>query len=210
MGPSYGSAYPGRLGSSYGGPMGYADVTSIRRISGTYGIGRAPFGYGGGPDGYIGDGQFAGAAYDGYIDDTGLGVDGNYGGSGCHQCSVHGGQPAVSVDPPQGGGTQCTCHHQVSSGGQTADGQKAQCGGEQAQAGGQQAQTSGQQTQCGAAGQVTGQVQVSVAPTGCAMGQAAVGQGTIDLQQVGQATMISPTSEGKGTSTTSSDSEKED
>ena len=205
-----GTSLPNRLASSYGGPVGYADVTRIRSA---YGIGGAPFGFGGGNGGYIGDGQFIPGGYDGYIDDTGLGVDGNYGSAGC---SIHGGTPAVNVDPPQDG-ARCTCQHHVSSSGQQAGGQQAQCGGQQVQAGAQQsqcgglqAQTGGQLSQCGGL-QDGGQVQVSVAPTGCAVGQSAVAQGTIDLNQVGQTTMISPTSEGKDTCTSSSDdSEKEE
>ena len=207
-----GSNLPGRLGSSFGGPVGYADVTRIRSA---YGIGGEPFGFGGGSGGYIGDGQFIHGGYDGYIDDTGLGIDGNYGGGGC---AIHGGPPAVNVHAPQDG-AQCTCQHHVSSGGQQADGQQAQCGGQQVQVGGQQAQCGGSQaqsggqlSQCGGLQAQSGsQVQVSAAPTGCAIGQSVATQGTIDLNQVGQTTIISPTSESKDTcSSSSSDSEKEE
>ena len=204
-----GSNLPSRLAPGFGGPVGYADVT---RIQSAYG---APFRFVGGNGGYIGDGQFIPVGYDGYIDDSGLGVDGNYGGNGC---AVREGPPTLNVDPPQDG-AQYTSQHHESSGGQQADGQQTQCGGQQLQAGAQQsqcgglqAQTSAQQSQCGGLQvQDGGQVQVSVAPTGCAVGQSATTQGTIDLNQIGQTTMISPTSEGKDTCTSSSDdSEKEE
>lgn len=208
-----GSSFPDRLGSSFGGPVGYADVTRIRSA---YGIGGGPFGFGGGNPGYVGDGAFIPGGYDGYIDDTGLGVDGNYGGNGC---AIHGGPPAINVDPPQGG-AQCSCQHHQCGGAQQAGGQQTQCGGQQAQAGVQQSQCGGlqtqagdQQAQCGGLQtQVDGQVQVSAAPTGCAVGQSAASQGAIDLTQVGQTTIISPTSESKDThsSLSSDDSDKEE
>ena len=202
-----GSSLQGRLGSGFGGPVGYADITRIRSA---YGVGGGPFGFDGGNAGYMGDGQFIPAGYDGYIDDSGLGVDGNY---GCGGCAVRGDPPAVNVDPPQGG-AQCTSQYQTSSGGQQADGQQAQGSGQQAHCGGGvQAQAGGQQMQCGGGmqAQTVEQIQISAAPTGCAIGQSVVSQGTVDLTQVGQTTMISPTSEGKDTcTTTSSDSEKED
>lgn len=190
-----GASFQGRLGSGLRGHVGYTDVTNIRR---SYGVGRTPFGFGLGNAGYMGNGQFIPGGYDGYIDDTGLGVDGNYGGSGL---AIHGCSPAINVDPSQADGQQIQCGGQQV---QTTGQQQVQYGGLQAQAGGQQSQCGGVQ------GQVDGQVQVSTAPTGCAIGQSATTQGTIDLNQVGQTTVISPTSEGKDTcSSTSSDSEKE-
>lgn len=217
---------PGRFGPGYGGPVGYTDVTRVRSA---YGMGGGPFGFDGGNPGYGGDGQFIPGGYDGYIDDTGLGVDGDYGLGGC---AIHGGHAGTNAHAGSAqSGAQCTCQHGVCGGGQQVGGQQAQvgaqqcqCGAQQAQTGGQQftckcggqqAQASGQMTQCGGGLQAHAgdqvQIEVSAAPTGCAVAQPAVCQGTLDLSQVGQTAMISPTSESnKDTcSPTSSDSDKE-
>ena len=212
---------PGRFGQGYGGPVGYTDVTRVRSA---YGIGGGPYGFDGGNPGYGRDGQFIPSGYDGYIDDTGLGVDGDYGLGGS---AIHGGHGGTNAHA--GSAQSCaqyTFQHGVCGSGQQVGEQQAQVGAQQCQSGaqqaqtggqcgGQQAQASGQVIQCGGGLQTQVgdqvQIQVSEAPTGCAVAQSAVCQGTLDLSQVEQTAMISPTSESnKDTcSPTSSESEKD-
>ena len=201
---------PGRFGAGYGAPVGYTDVTRVRSA---YGIGGGPFGFNGGSSGYMRDRQFIPGGYDGYIDDTGLGVDGDYGLGG--GSAVHGGNAGTNAHAGNAqSGAQSNFQDQVCGGAQQVGGQQAQAGVQQSQCGGQQAQASVQLAQCGGLQAQAGdqaQIQVSAAPTGCAVSQPAVCQGTLDLSQVEQTAMISPRSESnKDTcSPTSSESDKD-
>ena len=102
-----GPSLPGRLSfSGYGVQTEYsgARFLSTRGLPGSYGPVGGLQGHRCGPGGYLGDGQFVGVVgYDGYIDDSGLGMEGHCGthGEGVG-CGNQGGRdkPMISVDPP--------------------------------------------------------------------------------------------------------------
>ena len=103
-----GPSLPGRLSfSGYGIQTEYsgARFLSSRGLPGSYGLVGGLQGYREGAGGYLGpDGQFVGVVgYDGYIDDSGLGMEGHCGTRGdVVDCGNRGGQdkPIISVDPP--------------------------------------------------------------------------------------------------------------